>query len=471
MVLDEQQVSGEVISHAQMPSIPFPAVSRSEDASIPHDESAAFFGMPIGHRTNTSSLFTLSQLRKLVGIFPEDYFFLLEARRSIPESISLRMSPISNSIPQLDRTVTDELVKNFFTLVHPWHPILDREQFRKDYNAVINEQPTPDQRSALCLVVFALGAIASKPMRSNGLLKEEIPGAAFFEPAIHILVAAWMQSFDNDILLSQGLVLSAIYYMYLLRPLQGWRLIHMASTTIQQILTRSSDLDEVQQQAIARVCWTCFLIEWYVRTQEVSFSNADITRSDNLADFDHPRSGIEPLVNTMPFPRCGDSQELHMVRFLTQLSVRCLLNRIHHALHFTDNTLTHSGNPLEDGNSLTPPPHMPSSSLFRVCSELERQLAGWYDTLPDSIRPDLHTDLSWPGDPHACILRLRYWSSRFITYRPFVIYATSCSTDRSITQDILTNCEICLSSCRAYVYAASDVALISSPYAYATTQW
>lgn len=231
---EEEQSHGTAVSPTVLRTS-----GREENTDIARDETSTFFGMPVGHRTNTSSLFTLPQVRTLVGIFPEDYFFLLEARRSIPASISLTMSPLSNNIPLLDRAVTDTLVERFFDLVHPWHPILDRQEFLEEYETMMEKGPRPDQRCALCLVVFALGSIASKPMQSTGLSSDQIPGSAYFQPAIHILVGAWMQSFDNDILLSQGLVLSAIYYMYLLLPLQGWRLIHMASTTIQQILTRS----------------------------------------------------------------------------------------------------------------------------------------------------------------------------------------------------------------------------------------
>ena len=172
----------------------------------------------------------------------------------------------------------------------------------------------------------------------------------------------------------------------------------------------------------------------------------------------------------MPFPKCGNPPVLDMQLYLTELSVRCLLNRIHHALHFTGNTSDSTSHPPTESCDSVSPPQLPSGSLIRVCTELERQLKDWYDALPDGIRPDLSQSREIIGDPHRCLLRLRYWSARLIIYRPFVIYTTSNLANGEFSPIILDNCEACVSSCRSFLYAAGDILSTSSPYTYGIIQ-
>lgn len=196
------------------------------------------FMIPLGHQTSTSGLLITPQVRALAGTFPHDSFFRLEARRSVPDDISFSTLPSSNGLPSLDRRITDKLVEQFFTLVYTWHPIFDREAFTEQYARLLDRGLEQDEESAVCLVALALGAIASEPTSRSGRFGDEIPGSLYFKPAFHILVTAWVNSFGDNIILSQGLVLSALYCLYLLRPLQAWRAIHMASTAIQQTLNR-----------------------------------------------------------------------------------------------------------------------------------------------------------------------------------------------------------------------------------------
>lgn len=172
----------------------------------------------------------------------------------------------------------------------------------------------------------------------------------------------------------------------------------------------------------------------------------------------------------MPFPSCGNPPDQNVQHYLANLAARCLLNRIHHSIYFTSDVPTnhpnHSSMALDAAFSL---PRLPSSSLIRVCTELDHQLQTWYDMLPVNIRPQL--DLSAKSDPPTCLLRLRYWSARHIIYRPFVIYAITMTADQGQSPVILDNCQACLSSCRAYLHAMADLLSTPSPYAYLASQW
>ncbi|KAJ5520753.1 hypothetical protein N7463_001206, partial [Penicillium fimorum] len=227
------------------------------------------FTIPFGHQTTTSSLLVLPR-----SAFSRRYLVLDGGSSNRYE------------LPFLDRTITDRLLEQYFSLVHIYHPILEQDVLMDQYHNALDRGLRLDEESALCLVALALGAIASEPRQQDGEVKHEAPGFMYFQPALKIFFATWANSFGNNIVLAQGLVLSALYLLYLMRPLQGWRLIHMASTNIQQTLIR-----------------------------------------DNLAEFDHPRSGIEPLVDNMPFPSCGNPPDQNAQHYLANLSARCLLNR------------------------------------------------------------------------------------------------------------------------------------------------
>ncbi|KAL4930340.1 uncharacterized protein BDV17DRAFT_259428 [Aspergillus undulatus] len=416
---------------------------KSQPETTPKDNSTIpLFNIPFGHRATTSSLLVLPQVRTLVGEFPQDTFFRLEARRPSLNDISF------DDLPLIHRASSHELLERFFALVYPYHPLFEREDFMAQYHIMLDRGLRRDEGSAVILVVLALGAIASEARPEGGKSEYEMPGFLYFNTACQLLVTSWTNSFGGNIVLTQGLVLCALYLLYLMRPLQAWRLIHMASTSIQQTLIGSQQLSETEQESIHRVCWSCFLIE-----------------CDNLAEFDHPRSGIEPLVDQLPFPR-RSPPDLDLQRYLANLSIRCLLNRIHHCLYFSTEIPTQSGlSPLTPrGNAAPSPPQPPNKSLSRICAELDLQLENWYGMLPEAIRPAL--DPGAPDGIHARLLQLRYWSAKQFIYRPYVVYAMSAPSDRALSEDVLDACHICVSACRAYIYTCADFLSTASPSAY-----
>ncbi|KAL4799602.1 hypothetical protein BDV19DRAFT_385370 [Aspergillus venezuelensis] len=420
-----------------------------EPVSTPTDNSTLpLFNIPFGHRATTSSLLVLAQVRAMVGDFPQDTFFRLEARRLPLADLPIHLPPV------IDRALSDTLLERFFELVYPYHSLFEREQFMELYDRVVDQGLREDEETALVLAVLALGAIASEPRPQGKVKEDEMPGFGYHNAASRILIAAWAQSFGGNVMLTQGLVLSALYLLYLMRPLQAWRLIHMASTSIQQTLIGSEQLSESQKESITRVCWSCFLIE-----------------CDNLAEFDHPRSGIEPLVDKLPFPSCSPPH-LDLQRYLANLSIRCLLNRIHHCLYFSNNTPIAASSPMTpQSHPLSLPHHPPNQSLARICSELNHQLENWYAMLPDAIRPPLDPQSS--NGVHSLLLQLRYWSAKHFIYRPYVIYFLSKPSDEVFSQDTFRACQICLHACRRYIYTCADFLSTKSPsaYTYMGAQW
>lgn len=100
----------------------------------------------------------------------------------------------------------------------------------------------------LVFVVLALGAIA-QVSSFRDVSEDAPPGIDFFEPALRHLVHEWPMFSGADIVLPQAMYLASLYFGYLSRPLQTWRLVHMASTSTQQILLWSVSASRNSQLA------------------------------------------------------------------------------------------------------------------------------------------------------------------------------------------------------------------------------
>ena len=193
--------------------------------------------IPVGHSTTTGSLLQMPPLTSFLGPFQKDLFFRVESKRTIPDEISFDPCPLSQiELPHLDRDTVNELVENYFALVNPQHPILDREEFIGSYKAVLDGSLQHDIDSALCLVILSLGTAAcEQPVAST---TDWLPGVQYFTPGLKILLILWPTSFGTSVNLPQALYLAALYFSYLARPLLAWRFVHIASTNLQHLLIR-----------------------------------------------------------------------------------------------------------------------------------------------------------------------------------------------------------------------------------------
>ena len=184
--------------------------------------------IPIGHLTPTSSLFSLDQIKKLIGEYPEDFFFQIESTRNADP-------PMPESELHLEKSTTDPLLAAFFAEIHPHFPILNPDSFENFFDSVMFDGAGDESSRALCLIILALGKLAShRQARSPGHYTED-DGLEYFARAYYRLTTQWITSFDFNLPLASGLVYCAIYMCYLERPLHGWRLIYMASSKVQML--------------------------------------------------------------------------------------------------------------------------------------------------------------------------------------------------------------------------------------------
>ncbi|KAG0160895.1 hypothetical protein PDIDSM_8427 [Penicillium digitatum] len=176
------------------------------------------------------------------------------------------------------------------------------------------------------------------------------------------------------------------------------------------------------------------------------------TECDLIAEHHLPRSGIEHVIDLTPFPTFTnhDAQETHV--FLAELSVRRLLNRVHHTMYGSDWTRRSLG--LQPASSDSPSYDFQSlSTILNVSQELDRQLDNWFNLLPGTIKPDIN-------DPSRCTgLQLnmlhRFHSAKDIITRPFLLCAIDSSPENDLPPMVLKQCESSIANCREYLDASA----------------
>jgi hypothetical protein len=200
------------------------------------------------------------------------------------------------------------------------------------------------------------------------------------------------------------------------------------------------------RESIIRLFWSCFLIE-----------------CDRLAELELPRSGLQQLTDEISLPSCTNLDLIQSTCYLAEISVRRLLNRVHNSLYpVKKHVLTLSATTL-----MTPDDFSIDdiSSMMTVCDELLAQLETWHSSIPETVRPEL--DKPSVGDEpvdRRSILRIRYYATRHIIHRPFVLYISAHPGSKQISESMLQKAELCLRSCRHYLHHATHVLQNPSQY-------
>ncbi|QSS56559.1 GAL4-like Zn2Cys6 binuclear cluster DNA-binding domain, conidia-enriched transcript [Histoplasma capsulatum var. duboisii H88] len=397
------------------------------------------FTAPPKHQTSpVYSLLKLPVIRSLVGELPEDHFFSIESRHVPPAPSTWILSQAE--LPDIEREVTDRLVDTFFSDIHPCHPILDRDAFFAMYENVMSDGLGLGLHSAFCLVVFALGAVASEAAAVDPQEQYWEPALKYLQPALKILMAESVFSFGTDLQFVQALIFGGICFAYMAKPLHSWKLIHMASTDVQLLLSRSESaaIGESYKERILEACWSCFLLE-----------------CDYLTELKLPPSGIETLVDDMALPKAGNPSDREGLSYLAEISMRSLLNRV----------LSSLPNEFESGQLSE---ESEATGAITVASELDQQLLLWYDSVPEMIKPTLGVGPT--ADGRERILRIRYYQARYIIHRQFVVYSASLPEDREPSPKVLEEAQVCIESCRLYLQNTGEILKKPSQYTWTLAQ-
>jgi len=236
------QLNSAITSPSHIHSLPR-TVAASDNIAFPtptlafNDVPSPAMTIPLGHLTTVGTLLTLPAMQDLVGSFEQDALTRTEGQRSIPNSLSLRSFGIPSSPwPSITPDMAERMLEKFFSTIHPFHPVLERDDFTGRVLRCSHGDFAPSVDSALCLIAFALIEAADSTPQALEIAEDNwAPGAMFFRPAVHYLLDFSMESFGSNELLPPALYLCAVYFSFLARPFQAWKLVHMASIHLQQV--------------------------------------------------------------------------------------------------------------------------------------------------------------------------------------------------------------------------------------------
>jgi hypothetical protein len=212
--------------------------------------------IPIGHGTTTGDLLQMRPVSAMVGDYPSDIFLRIEQKRELPRELSLSVQMEDIPLPSFESSVVEALVERYFESVHPGHPVLRRDEFDTIVSSPNEHMGEYFPQVALVLMVLAVAAAHVEPTVSQS----QLPGIEYLRPGLQYILRVWPDVCHTDVHLAQALFLAALYYGCLCRPIQAWRLVHMASTNIQHAFFQRPSL---QQQDLIRTCWAVFVLEWY----------------------------------------------------------------------------------------------------------------------------------------------------------------------------------------------------------------
>lgn len=152
-----------------------------------------------------------------------------------------------------------------------------------------------------------------------------------------------------------------------------------------------------------------------------------------------PQSGLGDIESSIPLPRefdthsDPDAREKSSLYFLACISMRRLLNRVHHLLYAKD-----TGATFDDAR-------FPS-----IVAELSHQLDEWKDLLPPEFQFTVDTQPT--RGPLGGFLRQRYLTCRSVIFRPYLMWAlVNCRDNRNIPEAAVDSCNACLDACVLHI--------------------
>ncbi|PKY05330.1 hypothetical protein P168DRAFT_234414 [Aspergillus campestris IBT 28561] len=352
--------------------------------------------MPKLHTTPALHLLQWPLIRDLVA-GPYDPHTLLQ--------LELVREPLKMSTSMgFDLSNATSYIQAFFERVNVWYACVNPYTWPQYYKTALSLGFREGPESCVVLLVLALGCASQHGTISSISPDREHPGLPYFIAAWGLLPSVMMR---NSVVAAQCIVLTSAYLFYLVRPLEAWTLLSNASMKLQLLFGNTSRIPLQWRELSVRIYWNALLFE-----------------SDLLAELELPHSGIVHFEELVDLPggfeeeddddvdgddsdnSIDDNTNEHSVGrdelwyFLAEIALRRLLNRVSHMIYQKDNSLT-------------------LASLGPIVSELDFQLAQWYDNLPQSVRfPLLHPPIS---NPVQTVLRLRYYACRTIIYRPYIL--------------------------------------------------
>ncbi|KAH6989274.1 hypothetical protein BKA56DRAFT_476894 [Ilyonectria sp. MPI-CAGE-AT-0026] len=365
------------------------------------------------------------------------------------------------------------LIHQFLRHVHIKNPVLDGKTLLGDTRIVAETGPLWDTRSCLVLLAAALGAIAT-PFIPRIAMEDTPIGSSSDDFEARLRGETYYHSarrrfglLDRSIAACQCHLLSGIYLMYTIRPLQAWQSFIQASTVYVVYLksqgrfsSEGNQWNDTQKPTLRsleqRLYWSCLKSEHEILSEiplpssglsTINYPHmfpsppsADMLNVPLPNSFDAFSSGtlsaVSPQSTSTTSSDSVDQALLHeqsWFYYLTEISLLRLSHRIIKHFYTAENTSWLQTNVLD---------------MINTAEEFETQLEGWKSSLPVSIRfwdsnlsPDKYTELhimTWG----------RYTRLKKLLYRPFLYRFVHPQENDAVLRDVIQSyAEKCVHSC------------------------
>ncbi|PYH84782.1 hypothetical protein BO82DRAFT_389805 [Aspergillus uvarum CBS 121591] len=337
------------------------------------------------------------------------------------------------------------LVIRFLRLVHIKNPILDSKSLRQFASSIAEHGLGWDSSSCLVLLACALGAIASPYDARTGPLEQHAPDPPHFVDSDRVaaenyyrLARRRLGLLDRSLVAAQCFLLSGIYLMYIIRPLDAQSHFHQAASIYatrvkgQVALQRRGGvhgpmLEPANRRLEQSLYWTCFKSECEIRLEldlqvselatlaypymfpsppspatpaEASQEHSSLALSTPLSS-----SSLQQMCQSSTFGTLQEVEEQSWYYYLSEIALRRIGNRVSHYFY------------KEDYESWS---RMNVREAAAIAEDLEMQLDNWELTAPTQYRGGV----AWEEkDELRCMIRGRYIDIKCLLYRPFLYYA------------------------------------------------
>lgn len=196
------------------------------------------FLLPSSHSATLLRLLSLPPIRNVVGDFEDSYFLTIEEDAGLPHTLNL-MQTVQESWPPFEPNRLRAFAETYFSEVSAHLPLLTKEYYNSLQNRFFQSGPAPDIETAICLSVWALGCIALPS--TTAIVSETLDdpsrnlGVHYFAAALRIIVPKAAFQLTPSIQVCQALILAALYFSYLGRPLHSWKMIQSAAQKMLEI--------------------------------------------------------------------------------------------------------------------------------------------------------------------------------------------------------------------------------------------
>ncbi|KAK9311942.1 hypothetical protein V1524DRAFT_387052 [Lipomyces starkeyi] len=321
------------------------------------------------------------------------------------------------------------LIDRFWLNVHIKNPILELQSLRASAAKVMKDGFGFDPSSCLLLYVCALGAI-STPYTYPQTNVDRSSIAVDYSSIQHSLryfneASKRLSAVPHySVLEIQCYILSGIYQMFIMRPLDAWRQFHTASVSCQIYLKRNRYKlsNESSGSVEQRLFWTVLKSECEIRAYLpvpssgiVNFESPSMFPSppsivNSNESSDHSMEGLGDICSNID----ASVERKSWYYYLTEIVLRKIQNCVIDTLYRETNECWTA---------------MPFPTLFEIISEFETQLTMCHRQLVDEISFDINT--LHKHDEIITLLQGRFWETYNYLYRP-VLYC-AIHTDVEVT--------------------------------------